>query len=220
MMRDGALIVYAGCAGSERVDALTMPAIELARKMSDMLPAAYIPFFTGSMGAAGALIGLLFIAVSIAPERTVGKAAAPERAALAGNAFTALTNVFFISLVALIPQATMGAILIVMGTLSCLATVRLAVNLLMGSGAARRLSAPRIMRRSSLALASLTIYALEIWQGAQIVATGTHGGARFSAVAVLIVTVYGLALVRMWNLLGARNDSILAWFSVLNDLDE
>jgi membrane associated rhomboid family serine protease len=66
-----------------------------------MLPAAYIPFFAASIGASGALIGLLFIAISIAPERTVGTMATPERAAVAGAAFTARSNVFFIALVIL-----------------------------------------------------------------------------------------------------------------------
>lgn len=191
----------------------------MEKEGANMLPAAYIPFFTASMGAAGALIGLLFIAISIAPERTVGKAAPPERVALAGNAFTALTNVFFVSLVALIPLATVGAVLILMGVLSCVATIRLAVNLLTGAGrGGRRLSPLQIVRRLSLVLASLVIYGLQIWQGAQITA-GAHGIAAYSGAAILIVSIYGLALVRMWNLLGARKDSILAWFSVLNDLD-
>lgn len=183
-----------------------------------MLPTAFVPFFAASMGAAGALIGLLFIAISIAPERTVGKAAAPERAALAGNAFTALTNVFFISLVALIPIAGVGPIVTLMGALSCAATVRLAISLLRRRADGKRLTLTQLARRMSLIVASLVIYGLETWQGAQVATTSNADA--IVVVTLLLVSIYGLALTRMWSLLGARKDSIFAWLNVLNDLEE
>lgn len=184
-----------------------------------MLPAAYIPFFAASMGAAGALIGLLFIAISIAPERTVGDTAAPVRAALAGNGFTALTDVFFISFVGLIPKPTIGPVLILVGTLSCVSTLRLAINLLRGRNG-KRLSPMQFVRRTSLVATSLLIYGLQVWQGAQMVRASHLTSDAFAIVTILIILVYGLALVRMWALLGARRDSMFAWLSVLNDLDD
>lgn len=184
-----------------------------------MLPATFVPFFAASMGAAGALIGLLFIAISIAPERTVGKAAAPERAALAGNAFTALSDVFFISLVALIPTARVGPVVALMGALSCVATVRLAINLLHRRTDGRRLKLTQLARRMSLVVASLVIYGLEIWQGIQIPTTARSNTDAIIFVSFLIVGAYGLALTRMWSLLGARKDSVFAWLNVLNDIE-
>lgn len=185
-----------------------------------MLPTAFIPFFAASMGAAGALIGLLFIAISIAPERTVGKTAPPERAALAGNAFTALTNVFFISFVGLIPRATVGPVTVTLGILSCVATIRLTINLLWTSEGRKSLTPTRLVRRMSLVAASLVIYGLEIWQGGQMVWAGVRTNDAFANITILIVLVYGLALMRMWSLLGARKDSFFAWFNILNDLDQ
>ena len=185
-----------------------------------MLPAAFVPFFAASMGAAGALIGLLFIAISIAPERTVGKAAAPERAALTGNAFTALVNVFFISLVALIPTAGVGPVVGLMGAFSCVATSRLAINLLLRRDDGKRLTLTQLARRLSLIVASLVIYGLEIWQGFQLPTTANVNPDAIIFVAFLIVATYGLALTRMWSLLGARKDSVFAWLNVLNDIEE
>jgi hypothetical protein len=186
-----------------------------------MLPSAFIPFFAASVGVSGALIGLLFIAISIAPERTVGKAAPLERAAVAGNAFTALTNVFFISFVGLIPLNTVGPVTVMLGILSCIATVRLTVGLLQNSGDHHmRLTLTQLVRRMSLGVGSLLIYGLEIWQGAQVIVVGGRAAEAVAGIAFLIVCVYGLALMRMWSLLGARKESLLAWFSILNDLRE
>jgi hypothetical protein len=44
-------------------------------------------FFAASLAADGALIGLLFVAIAIEPERTFGKEAAQERELAASLAF-------------------------------------------------------------------------------------------------------------------------------------
>src|SRR6266700_1855399 len=73
-----------------------------------MVPAAFANFFVASTGAGAALVGLLFVALSIAPEQTVLEGASLEKRALATSAFTALLNAFFISLAALIPSSNLG----------------------------------------------------------------------------------------------------------------
>lgn len=185
-----------------------------------MVPASFTPFFAASMGAAGALIGLLFIAISIAPERTVGKAATPERAALAGNAFTALSDVFFISLVALIPTPAFGPIVGLMGALAFVATLRLAYKLLHPGADGKRLTLAQIVRRMSLVAASLIIYGLQVWQSFEVPGGSPHDTDVFVFISSLIVATYGIALARMWSLLGARKDSLFAWLNVLNDIEE
>src|SRR5258706_4933834 len=72
-----------------------------------VVPPEFANFFIASAGAGAALVGLLFVAVSIAPEQLVTRRAPMERQAVAGSAFTALMNAFFISLVALIPISTL-----------------------------------------------------------------------------------------------------------------
>ena len=68
-----------------------------------MVPSTFNNFFVASAGAGGALVGLIFVAVSIAPEHIVQASAPVERQAVAASSFTALVNAFFISLGALIP---------------------------------------------------------------------------------------------------------------------
>src|SRR5205807_9091025 len=63
-----------------------------------VVPPAFANFFIASASAGAALVGLLFVAVSLTPERMVTRRAPQERQAVAGSAFTALITAFFISL--------------------------------------------------------------------------------------------------------------------------
>src|SRR5260221_5565628 len=77
-----------------------------------VVPPEFANFFIASASAGAALVGLLFVAVSIAPEQLLTRRAPMERQAVAGTAFTALTNALFISLVALIPHFHLGLVLL------------------------------------------------------------------------------------------------------------
>ena len=68
-----------------------------------MVPQAFAGFFVGSMAASAALVGLLFVAVSIKPERITARGAPPEPQAVAASAYIALVNAYFISLGGSIP---------------------------------------------------------------------------------------------------------------------
>src|SRR5215472_14623589 len=77
-----------------------------------VVPPEFANFFIASASAGAALVGLLFVAVSIAPEQMVTRRAPMERQAVAGGAFTALINAFFISLAALIPHINFGLVIV------------------------------------------------------------------------------------------------------------
>lgn len=90
-----------------------------------MVPAGFTPYFTAIATGAGALIGLLFVAVSLRPETVFGVGATPQGRANAGSAFTSLVNCFFVALVALIPQAGISGVSITLSIISFFATIRL-----------------------------------------------------------------------------------------------
>lgn len=73
-----------------------------------MVPSEYANFFTTAATSGGALIGLLFVAISLAPERTVLARAPIEARIVSGSTFTAMFNAFFISLGALLPDTNIG----------------------------------------------------------------------------------------------------------------
>jgi hypothetical protein len=74
-----------------------------------MIPERLANFYLATVGAGAALIGLLFVAISLHPERTLDRLAAPARRGVASGAFAALVNAFIVSTAAL-PQRSMSAI--------------------------------------------------------------------------------------------------------------
>ena len=80
-----------------------------------VIPAPYANFLVASAQASAALIGLLFVSASIAPERVFGLQAEAGRLATALSSFTALANVFSISFSSLIPNQPIGAAVVILG---------------------------------------------------------------------------------------------------------
>jgi hypothetical protein len=69
-----------------------------------VVPASYHDFFSACATVAGALIGLLFVAMSISPARLSGRSAEDDHQVKAATAFSALVNTLVIALVTLLPE--------------------------------------------------------------------------------------------------------------------
>ena len=174
-----------------------------------MVTADIQPFLTASVAASSALIGLLFVSVSVAPQKVFGAEAEPQRQAQALSAFTALVNIFFISMTSLIPGIVLGLVVTPIAAVSLLQTLAL-LTMVPGWRAERR-----IFRGALLFLASLTIYGFELWLGVQL-------WTRPSTAAViglleLLLGCYAIGLGRAWELLGAPRMGLIA--SLLDLLD-
>ena len=161
-----------------------------------MVTAEFQPFFTASVAASAALIGLLFVSVSIAPERVFGDQSDVVRQAQALSAFTALANIFFISLLSLIPDVTFGLVVWIVSLpaiLQTLALLRLTRHWR---------SAGIAIRGLLLFLASAAIYGYEFAIGVQMWLKPANKGVLISLLFVLI-GAYAVGLGRAWELLGA-----------------
>lgn len=182
-----------------------------------MVPSSFHDFFVASTGAGAALVGLLFVAVSIAPNRTVMRNAPLERQVLAASTFTAMLNAFFISLVALVPGINLGIITVIMGAIAFVNSVTLGWYFLQQ----QRDNSKRTNRLSALFLVvfGLGLYGYEISQGVQLMIQPSEMGI-VTVLASIIVAVYGLGLTRAWQLLGAQRYSIISRISVMRELDE
>lgn len=182
-----------------------------------MVPASYIAFFSISAGTAATLIGLLFVAVSVAPERTVGTKASSSRRSVAESAFNALLNPFLVSLIALIPVAPLGIGTLVITGATLFNSLRSLALLV-----AHWRSEPGVnlwgrLRQVLLPLGMLVIYALEFWWGVSVLHEGAINQDELSRLASILITLEGLAVVRCWELLGAQRNSL---FALLGGLEE
>ena len=179
-----------------------------------MVPPEFTNFFIASASAGAALVGLLFVAVSIAPENIVTRRAPVERQAVAGSAFTALVNAFFISLVALIPHFNFGLIIVPFSSLCLLTSLIQAWQLL-------RLHKGwlSLLRRAFLVLLSFALYGLELVNALQLINDPSQVGIVY-ALVLLLLGAFALGLTRAWELLGVHRYGLFGWLNPLRDVHD
>lgn len=150
-------------------------------------------FLIASVGASAAFIGLLFVAITIAPEQTFGEGADSRRQLQATGAFTALGNIFFVSLAGLLPLHA-GVAIAFVALFSVGETVSAMVSLW------RRF--PELRGRRAGGLASLLIYLLELVLALRF--AFFHGS--FEGLLYTTLGLYGFALATCWQLLGGERN--------------
>lgn len=179
--------------------------MEQASNWRLMAPTEFQTFFLASAGASAALIGLLFVGVSIAPERVFGKEADPRRQAQAMSAFSALANVFFISMASLIPGIVLGAVVVVVGVVSSMQLLGLLVRVRQPAG-----NAVETARGVILFVASAAVYATEVFLGVALW-TRTENAPALSGLLEVMLAAYAIGLGRAWQLLGAPRIGLLSY---------
>ncbi len=178
-----------------------------------MVPPQFVNFFIASASAGAALVGLLFVAVSVAPEHIVQANAPIERQAMAASSFTALLNAFFISFGALLPE-NVGFITLVMSLSGLMNSIYLTRNLLKA-----RQKWQSVVRGINLILFSYIVYGFELYYAILLIKEPGNSG-NFYGLTGLLLSVYGIGLLRAWQLLGARRYGILGWLSPLHESNE
>lgn len=153
-------------------------------------------FFGGAVTVAGALVGLLFVALSVSPQRLQRGPDAVEHQATAATAFTALVDALFISLIALEPDAGYRWGALVFGLLGLTSTTALAMRLW------RARAHTKINQRWPMTLG--LIMAVYV---AQTVSGIGHAGPGTTATFVYILFATGIA--RAWQLLGLRGGGLI-----------
>lgn len=160
-----------------------------------MVPDALTNFFIASAGTSAALLGLLFVSVSISPEEKISTNAAVEKRIGASAALVSLTNAFIISLVALIP-GTFGIFVLISSALTFAITLQDGTELLRTHEGASTLA-----RRLTLTLLSLFAYIAEGFSAVRLISNPRDSSPAY-ALAILLVIVYAISIVRAWELLG------------------
>jgi hypothetical protein len=159
----------------------------------------YADFFEGSATVAGALIGLLFVALSLAPERLRDNRSI-EHQAIAATAFTALVDALFVSLIALQPGSGVEYALIIFGALGLSSTIGLATRLW------RSRHQVHLSSRWSLFIGIIIcVYAAQLASGL-IPDTSTGYNDRAST---FVYIMFAVGIARAWQLLGLKTGGVL-----------
>jgi hypothetical protein len=165
-----------------------------------LVPATFSDFFAASAGVAGALIGLLFVAISVAPA-----ASKPDQRVdldiRAGVAFSALTDALVVSLFALIPGIDLAVPAIVVAAAGFTSCVALGILLVRAESADHR-SQLRLLTLQAAAF----IYQLVV--GVQLL---DHPGEQsyVRTLAILTTVFFIVGIARAWQLIGARDTGLL-----------
>jgi hypothetical protein len=160
-------------------------------------------FFAASAGVAGALIGLLFVAISVAPERVLGPDAHEVHAVRAAATLTAFTNALTVALFGLIPTFHVG------GPATAVAAVGLLFVLaaLIRLQAARRTSQIKVSEFSFLA-GLLVVFVIQLIDGVRLDMHRNDSGSLHT-ICVLVVICFLIGIGRAWELVGGPHVGLI-----------
>jgi hypothetical protein len=167
-----------------------------------MTTASAQQFFTTSAEVAGALIGLLFVAISVSPERILGPDASEIHSMRAAATLTAFTNALAVGLFGLVPGFHVGGTATVVAILGLLFVAGAVMRLLPG------LRAKRVAWTDFGFLLSLAVvFAIQLLAGLGLDHNERDAG-DLQTVCVLVVVCFLLGIGRAWELVGGRSARI------------
>jgi hypothetical protein len=162
-----------------------------------MVPDDLRDFFVAAAGVAGALVGLLFVAISVSSGRLAAtESSAPIHRIRAAAALTAFTNALTVSLFALIPGHKIGSTTVVVGIVglgfilaSLLSLIRL--HLLLS----------RRAREAAFLVGLIVMFTFQLIEGLKVNAHPTDDD-PVRTIAILVVICFLLGISRAWELIG------------------
>jgi hypothetical protein len=167
-----------------------------------VIPAEFHDFFLAAAGASGALVGLLFVAISVAPKPAVGESASVMHQIRASSALTALVTPLILALIALIPDTNLGWPAVVIG-FSGTVLVATATRRLLGTAEPRR----RQLRSLTLLAGFLVVMVINLWAGIRLIRSPYETG-PLDWIAGAMIGSLGIGIDRAWELVGARQSGL------------
>lgn len=178
-----------------------------------MVTGAYRDLFASIAGSAGALTGLLFVAVSVVPRREGTSGLHVIQQIRAAAALLAFTNALAISLFGLVPGTNAGYPAAVLGIIGILFTAA-SVRSILSSRSPRR----QQYQQLELIILLLLIFGAELVSGIAAIADPSRS-TPVQTISYAMVAALFVGIARAWELVGDRNTGILASLAVLAGRD-
>jgi hypothetical protein len=153
-----------------------------------MVPADLRDFFIGSLGASASFIGLLFVGLSVVLQKLGNDKLADTDRILAESSFLSLINIFFVSLVAILPNASIGDVSLVMSILGILSCWRL-----------------RNYSHIVSIIISAIVYVIELIF-AIVILKHPNQNLNMPLLETVMITLFSISLFRAWGLTGIRGE--------------
>jgi len=168
-----------------------------------VVPESIHDFFTASASVAGALIGLLVVAITVASERLArAEGGAQIHRIRASAALTAFTNALAVSLLALVPGHKIGPTAVVVAVIGIMFVTASLLSLI-------RLRQVRWRTlRDELFLVGLVVtFAIQLIEGIELIVRPGDSGA-VNTIAILVAISFLIGIDRAWELIGGPSIGI------------
>ena len=164
-----------------------------------MTTASAHEFFAASASVAGALIGLLFVALAVVPERVLGPDASEVHGVRAAATLTAFTNALTVALFGLIPGYSVGAPATAVAAVGLVFVARALIGVTPGW------RAKRVRLRDLTFLASLiVVFVIQLIVAIELDHNRADRGS-LQTICILVIVCFLIGIERAWELVGGPN---------------